>query len=101
MSVLSLAEAKGYLSIDAEDTDRDRDIQPLIDAAETYLKNAGCTLNQSDEVAKLAIKMLVNHWFENREPIGSGNKLAYGLQSLIIQLQYCYDTTTNESGGTV
>ena len=101
MSVLSLSEAKGYLSIDAEDTDRDGDIQPLIDAAEGYLINAGCTLNPDDAVAKLAIKMLVNHWFENREPIGSGNKLAYGLQSLITQLQYCYDATTTESGGTV
>jgi len=99
-SVLTLAEAKKYLKLDVDYTDEDDDIQPLIDAAEGYLKNAGCTLNTGDKVAKLAIKMLVVHWYENREPIGSGNKLAYGLQSLITQLKYCYDTTTTESGGT-
>lgn len=97
MSILSLSEAKKYLKFDDDYTDEDGDVEPLIDAAETYLKNAGCTLNTVDEVAKLAIKMLVVHWYENREPIGSGNKLAYGLQSLITQLKYCY----SESGGTV
>ncbi len=102
MSVLTLAEAKKYLRLDVDCTDEDTDIIALINAAEGYLKNAGCTLNTDDEVAKLAIKMLVVHWYENREPIGSANKLAYGLQSLIAQLKYCYDTTTTtESGGTV
>lgn len=89
MSVLSLTEAKRYLKLDVDYTDEDDDIQPLIDAAEKYLLNADCTLNPDDAVAIMAIKMLVNHWYENREPVGSGNKLAYGLQSLITQLQYC------------
>lgn len=92
MSILSLNEAKAFLKIDY--SDEDTDITALINAAEGYLKNAGCTLNAGDEVAKLAEKMLVVHWYENREPTGSANLLAFGLQSLITQLQYCYDTST-------
>lgn len=99
--ILALDEAKKYLRLDIEDTEEDADITALIMAAEGYLKNAGCTLNTGDEVAKLAIKMLVVHWYENREPIGQGDKLAYGLQALITQLQYCSSATITESGGTV
>lgn len=95
--VLTLEEAKKYLRLDVDDIEEDNDVIPLILAAEGYLTNAGCTLNTGDEVAKLAIKMLVVHWYENREPIGKGDKLAYGLQALITQLQYCY---SSESGGT-
>lgn len=99
--VLALSEAKTYLRVNLEDTEEDTDVTALIMAAEGYLKNAGCTLNVGDEVAKLAIKMLVVHWYENREPIGQGDKLAYGLQALITQLQYCYSTIATESSGTI
>lgn len=94
MSIISLNEAKSYLKLDLDYTDEDTDITDLITAAETYLTNAGCVLNSGDEVAKLAEKMLVVHWYENRETTGQGNLLDFGLQSLITQLQYCYDTTT-------
>lgn len=96
--ILKADEAKRYLRLDEDYTDEDTDITALVMAAEGYLKNAGCTLKDGDELAKLAIKMLVVHWYENREPTGEANKLAYGLQSLITQLQYCYAT---ESGGTI
>jgi len=97
MSVLSLDEAKTYLHCDLGYTDEDTDIQSLIDTAEKYLLNAGCTLKSDDPTAKLAEKMLVNHWYNNREPTENANKLlSYGLPSLIIQLQNCYsDTTTS------
>ena len=91
-NILSLTEAKEYLRCD-DNIDSDNDIQELIDTAEKYLLNAGCTLNLGDPVAKLAEKMLINHWYENREPVGNANKLAYGLQCLIIQLQNCYSAT--------
>lgn len=99
--ILTINEAKKYLRLDEDYTDEDTDITALIMAAGGYLKNAGCTLNAGDEVAKLAIKMLIVHWYENREPIGQGDKLAYGLQALITQLQYCYSTTTTDGRGTV
>ncbi len=101
MSILNLPEAKQYLRLEDDYTDEDTTIQSLIDSAEKYLLNAGCTLIPDDTVAKLAIEMLVSHWYENRETIGKGNKLAFGLQNLIAQLKYCYDSsTTTESGGT-
>ncbi|MGX7745690.1 head-tail connector protein [Rhodopseudomonas parapalustris] len=91
--ILSLAEAKQYLRIELSYTDEDTDITALISAAEGYLKNAGCVLNIGDEVAKLAIKMLVVHWYENRDSvlIGSISKsMEYSLQSIVTQLKYCY-----------
>lgn len=93
MSKVDLAETKKYLRIDVDDTDEDESIQSLIDAAEGYLINAGCVLNVGDAVAELAIKMLTNHWYNHREPIGKADLLAYGLSSLIAQLQYCVSPT--------
>ena len=87
--ILSMGEAKRYLQIDEDDSDSDSEIQSLILAAEEYLKNAGCTLIEGNELAKLAVKILVVHWHENREPIGKGDKLQYGLAGIILQLQYC------------
>ncbi|WP_318773059.1 head-tail connector protein [Bacillus gobiensis] len=84
-------EAKRYLRIEEDFTEEDEDVGALVSAAEKYLKNAGCLLNPDDEMAKLAVKMLTIHWYENREPIGNGDKLAFGLQSLITQLQHCFE----------
>ena len=90
--VVSIEEAVKYMRYEMDDIDEEQaeGITNLIMAAQIYLKNAGCVLTKEDEMAKLAVKMLVVHWDENREPIGETNKLAYGLQSLITQLQYCY-----------
>ncbi|MBP1083501.1 head-tail connector protein [Bacillus capparidis] len=89
--IITVNEAKRYLRIEEDFTEDNEDVGALISAAEKYLKNAGCMLNPDDEMAKLAVKMLTIHWYENREPIGKGNKLAFGLQSLITQLQHCYE----------
>nr|UVM81369.1 MAG: head-tail connector protein [Bacteriophage sp.] len=59
-------------------------------SAKTYLKNAGVnTPTETNEFYNLAIKILVTHWYDNREPIGKANKLAYSLDSIIAQLKYC------------
>lgn len=103
MSVLSLNEAKKYLRLDDDYTDEDADIQPFIDAAEMYLINAGCTLKPDDQLAKLAIKILVSNWYENRciEITGPNfNKIKFSLDVIITQLKYCYDIDTSEGGGT-
>lgn len=92
--VLVLAKAKQFLRIDEDNTDEDDSVQDLINSAEGYLINAGCVLNEGDAVAELAIKMLVNHWYNHREPTGEAKLLAYGLSSLITQLQYCVPPTT-------
>lgn len=96
--LLDVTEAKSYLRLEEDYTDEDNDIEALLSAAEGYLKNAGCTLNDGDEVAKLAVKILVVHWYENRDTIGKGDNLAFGLQSLITQLKYSYSDTSSEGG---
>lgn len=88
--ILSPNEIKGYLRLDEDYTDEDDELTSLAMAAENYLINAGCILSSENELAKLAIKILVVHWYENREPIGKADRLAFGLDNIIIQLKYCY-----------
>lgn len=89
-----LDDIKLYLRVDG--TEEDTQIQSLIDAAEAYLTNAGCTKNETNTLYALAVEMLVSHWYENRQPIGKADKLAFGLDAIITQLQYCYSTDTSE-----
>ena len=83
-----LEEIKNYMRID-EDYD-DNLINSLIEAANLYMVNAGVKSFEND-LYKLAIKMLVLHWYENREVIGEAKKLAFSLDNIITQLQYCYE----------
>lgn len=80
-----LEEVKQYIK--AEDTDEDTLIQGLIDAAEAYLLNAGISVNESNPLYKLAVEMLVSHWYENRQLIGQSGEIPFGLRGLITQLQ--------------
>ena len=84
-----LEEIKEYMKID-EDYD-DFLIQTLIISAEKYLYNAGVKETYSNELYCLAIKMLVLHWYDNREIIGEAKKLAFSLDNIITQLTYCYE----------
>ena len=84
-----LQEIKDYMKID-EDYD-DFLIQTLIISAEKYLYNAGVKETYSNELYCLAIKMLVLHWYDNREIIGEAKKLAFSLDNIITQLTYCYE----------
>lgn len=83
-----LEKIKEYLKIDGND--EDITIQTLITSAELYLKNAGVIEDYQNELYDLAIKMLVLHWYENREIIGNSKKMAFSLDNIITQLQYCY-----------
>lgn len=84
-----LQEIKEYMRID-EDYE-DLLIQTLIISAESYLSNAGAIVNYENSLYKLAVKMLVLHWYENREVIGDAKKLSYSLDSIITQLVYSYE----------
>jgi len=86
--IVSVDEIKKYLRIDSEE--EDTQIQALEAAAEEYLKNAGAVLSETNELAKLAVKILCVHWYENREPVGKADELAFSLQHIITQLKYCY-----------
>lgn len=89
---MELNEIKEYIRVDYDDDDLL--LEELKGAAEEYLTNAGINVNYKSRLYKLAIKMLVIHWYENRETvlIGSISKsLEYSLSAILKQLRYCGD----------
>jgi uncharacterized phage protein (predicted DNA packaging) len=84
-----LEEVKGFLRIDGND--EDLFLTSLILASMEYLKNAtGISVDETNELHKLAVNLMVSHSYENRLPIGEGDKLAFSLESIITQMKYCY-----------
>lgn len=86
---MTLEELKLFLRVDG--TDEDSLIEGLQLSAERYLRNAGVNKDYTDELYKLAIKLLVGHWYENRnvETIGKNiSKIAFSLDAIIFQLKY-------------
>ena len=82
-----LDEVKLYLKIDNDEDDN------LLKSLIEYLINAGCKIYEENDLSKLAINLLVGHWYENREVIGKADKLAFSLESIIIQLKYSYEVS--------
>jgi len=75
----------------ADGTDEDTLISELQLGAEEYLLNAGVNKDYTKKLYKLAIKLLVNHWYDNRDSvlIGSISKnMEFSLTSIITQLKY-------------
>ena len=86
---MGIEEIKLFLRID--DNSENTLIESFKSAAEEYLENAGVIEDYSKELYKLAIKLLVSHWYENRDSVLVGSiskKLEYSLNSILIQLQY-------------
>lgn len=86
---MNLEDLKLFLKID--DYEEDTLIEALQLSAEEYLTNAGINKDYTKELYKLAIKILVSHWYENRaiETIGKNvSKIAFGLDTILIQLKY-------------
>jgi uncharacterized phage protein (predicted DNA packaging) len=86
---MDLEELKLFLRIDGEE--EDSLIEGLQLGAEEYLTNAGIIKDYTKELYKLAIKILVSHWYENRsvETIGKNvSKISFGLDTILIQLRY-------------
>lgn len=86
---MDLEELKLFLRIDGEE--EDTLIEGLKLGAEEYLKNVGITKDYSKELYKLAIRILVSHWYENRsvETVGKNvSKIGFGLDTIITQLKY-------------
>lgn len=84
---MDLLEIKGYLRLD--DTSEDWLIEGLQSTGEKYLENAGIKKDYKNPLYKLAINLLVSHWYENREPTGKADRLAFSLDNIILQLKYC------------
>ena len=86
---MNLGDLKFFLIIDHDE--EDELINGLQLSAEEYLTNAGINKDYSKELYKLAIKILVSHWYENRfvENVGKNvTKIAFGLDTILIQLKY-------------
>lgn len=79
-------KVKEYLRIDGNQDDEMLEL--LVKSAKEYMENAGVK-EQSSDLYRLGIMMLVTHWFENREQISGTvpHTLAMGLQSIILQLK--------------
>ncbi|PEV74139.1 head-tail connector protein [Bacillus cereus] len=85
--VLTVEEAKKYLRVDGNE--EDDLITSFVEAAEIYIKNATSkTVDLKSELATLAARILIAHWYENREAVGKAEQLLFSLQSILVQLQY-------------
>ncbi|WP_315122334.1 head-tail connector protein [uncultured Clostridium sp.] len=86
---MDIEDIKSYGKIDDEEN---KDIKELQLGAEMYLKNAGVKEDYTNPLYRLAIKILVNQWNENRTPEVIGKqvtKFGFSLDSIITQLKYC------------
>lgn len=85
---------KQYLKVEEDDDDPIITLQ--MKAAFSYMKNAGVKVEEAKkdvdhyELYKLAVFMLVGHWYENRGTVLVGSiskELEHSLTSIIIQLR--------------
>jgi uncharacterized phage protein (predicted DNA packaging) len=84
---MELQEVKDYLRVD--EPDEDGHIQNLITAAEQFMEGAGVPITaRTLALYGIAVKMLVSHWYENREIVGKADELAFSLTHIITQLKY-------------
>lgn len=85
-----IEEVKQYGRID--EGEGDSLLVSLIEAAKIYIKNAtDKPMDENNELYNLAVEMLVTHWNENREVVGKADKLAFGLASILQQIEFCGD----------
>lgn len=82
---MNISDVKEYLRLEIDEDDRI--VQSLLDSAVLFLENAGVPRQEENELYRLALCMLVSHWYENREVIGKNTNLSYGLESIIHQLR--------------
>jgi hypothetical protein len=90
-AALTLAEAKAHLRIPADATDEDTDIQSRLDAARQYVEvraqqdySVSCP-----EPARLAILLLLDHWWEHRAAADSASiaPIQPGVDALLFQVE--------------
>lgn len=85
---MEIEDLKLFLRVDGEE--EDVLIEGLQEGAESYLVNAGIAKNYDDALYSLAIKLLVNNWYQNRETFINLKtaKVDYSLQRIITSLSY-------------
>ena len=98
--ILTLQEVKDFLKVDYND--EDLLLNDLIIASESYLYNAtGKYYINTNQLAKLYCKVLINDWFKDRtltvnstKNLSVSEKVRYSLKSILMQLKYCEDEMT-------
>ncbi len=93
MAIITRELAKNYLKVDTDDDNDLIDMQ--ISAAEKYLTNAtGKEYTGDDILAKLYCLMLVQHLYDNRTLVITGNEnLSTTASAIMLQLQCEVDET--------
>lgn len=85
---MTIQEVKDFLRVDGNDDDFL--IDSLMATAEIYIRNATRPdVDTESELYNTASKILISHWYENREPIGKTSTIAFSLESMLIQLAHC------------
>lgn len=93
-----LTETKAFARIDGDE--EDQLILSFIEAAKTFIYDETDyqfdRLSEEDPVACLALKFLVAHWYEDRQPTGKGFIRGFSLESLLVKLQSRFGGWTDE-----
>ncbi|AHM56405.1 hypothetical protein EAL2_c11070 [Peptoclostridium acidaminophilum DSM 3953] len=87
---MTLEELKNYLRVDG--TEEDALLGSIQIAAEKYLENAGIAKDYTNDLYSIAVKLLVTHWYENRNAVVVGSiskNMEFSLSSIMAQLKYC------------
>lgn len=90
---MELITIKEYLRVDNDD--ENSLITSLQKAAEEYLLNAGIKKDYTRELYKLAILMLISHWYENRNIVIVGTiskEVEMSIGTIMLQLKYTQGT---------
>lgn len=88
--MITLNDLKLYMRID--DNFEDDLLDSLLKSAKEYLSTCNITENNRlSSLYDLAIKMLVSHWYDNREVVGEAKLLAYSLNSIIFKMSLVGD----------
>ena len=88
---MQASEIKEYLRIEHDEDDLM--IETLITRAKIYIQNGVGKLDDKNELFKMAITVLVGHWYDNRELSRIGNasySIPHSFEAIIQQLRYCY-----------
>jgi uncharacterized phage protein (predicted DNA packaging) len=91
---MEIDDIKTYLRIDEDLVDDDELIQSLIDAAVEYIRNqTGKQYTKNDNVWNVCIRLLVAHWYGNRQlnPAKPGNlsEFPHSVSALINHIALC------------
>ena len=85
---MDLDEVKIFLRVDGND--EDSLIQSLQFASELYLTNTGIIKDYTNDLYKTVVKLLIIHWYENRESFINfkTTKIDFGIETIIYSLKY-------------